>query len=381
MSTMTNPKVALVHDYLVQYGGAEKTLEAISKLFPEAPIFTGIYKKDNLSDYLNSKEIITNSSRLNKLMGRLPKLFTFMMPTIFESFDLAEYDIIISDGTAWAKGVLTKPEQLHISYIHTPPRFLYGYTTESAKRDKWYLKPIIPYLDHFLRIWDFAAAQRPDYLIANSIAVQERIKKFYTRNSTIINPPIEKNIGIYSYTPKDNLQKPYYVALGRLSAYKNFDLLVEAFNILETPLIIMGTGNEEQRLKKKAKENITFMGRVTEEQKHQTLHNALGFIFPVENEDFGIVPIEAMLHGLPVLAHRSDGPTETIKENITGMFFEEINVEHFIDVMKEFDKKVRDNKFDKNKIITHANSFNSEEDFISKIHEFINEAWKEKTNF
>lgn len=375
---MTNPKVALVHDYLNQYGGAEKTLEAIAEVFTQAPIYTGIYNPKSISDQLNKREIITTSKAVNKLTSALPKIFTFLMPTIFEGFDLSAYDIIISDGTAWAKGVITRPSQLHISYIHTPPRFLYGYSIESAKRDKWYFKFVIPYLDHFLRIWDFSAAQRPDYLIANSTAVQERIRKFYKRSSTLINPPLESNVTAFKYTTQDNLEKPYYVALGRLSAYKNFDLLVNAFNILEIPLIIMGTGLEEKKLKKIARDNITFMGRVTEEQKHKVLHNALGYMFPVVEEDFGIAVLEAMLHGKPVLAHRSGGPLGTIRENVDGMFFDQVNIEHFVAKMKEFDKKVRDGFFDSSEISKHASSFNNKEQFKAKFKEFVEKAWQEK---
>lgn len=375
---MKKPKVALVHDYLVQYGGAEKTLEALCELYPNAPVYTGIYKPNLLSDYLNSRDIRTSAGKVNKIMSKLPKLFTFLMPLVFEHFNLTEYDLVISDGSAWAKGVLTKPDQLHVSYVHTPPRFLYGYTVESAKRNKWYLKPFVKYIDYFLRIWDYSAAQRPDFLTCNSKTVNQRIKKFYKREAEVIYPPVDMDIGRYEYAESDNLAQPYYVALGRLSAYKNFDLVINAFNVLETKLIVMGTGIEEKRLKKIAHENIEFMGQVTEEQKQQVLHNALGFIFPVEDEDFGISPIEAMLHGLPVLAHRSGGPLEIIREDVDGMFFDEVNVEHFVAKMKVFDKKIRSSGFDRKMIEERARSFNDKEKFKGLFGEFVVECWKQK---
>ncbi|MEN9389692.1 MAG: hypothetical protein RLY61_776, partial [Candidatus Parcubacteria bacterium] len=177
---MTITKVAFVHDYLSQYGGAEKTLEALLELYPTADIYTGLYNPKNLPETITSKNIIAPR---NKLFLKLSKLLTFLMPVIFESFDLRSYDLIISDGTAWPKGVITSPNQLHIAYIHTPPRFLYKYSVETTKRNKWYLKPFVSVVDHFLRIWDFGAAQRPNYLIANSIEVQKRIKKFYKRDA------------------------------------------------------------------------------------------------------------------------------------------------------------------------------------------------------
>ena len=154
---MTITKVAFVHDYLSQYGGAEKTLEALLELYPTADIYTGLYNPKNLPETITSKNIIAPR---NKLFLKLSKLLTFLMPVIFESFDLRSYDLIISDGTAWPKGVITSPNQLHIAYIHTPPRFLYKYSVETTKRNKWYLKPFVSVVDHFLRIWDFGAAQR-----------------------------------------------------------------------------------------------------------------------------------------------------------------------------------------------------------------------------
>ena len=169
------PKVAIVHDYLVQYGGAEKTLEAICELFPNAPIYTGIYNSKNMPSSLNSKQIIVPKTGGNFLLEKLTKHFSFLMPALFEGFDFEEFDLIISAGTTWAKSVLTKPYQLHISYVHTPPRFLYKYSVESLKRNKWYYKPFVAYLESFLRIWDFSSTQRPYYLIANSNEVQNRI--------------------------------------------------------------------------------------------------------------------------------------------------------------------------------------------------------------
>lgn len=368
------PKVAIIHDYLVQYGGAEKTLEAICQAFPGATVYTGIYNPKAMSAEINRQDIKTPDAGSSFLVKTLPKHLTFLMPILFESFDLDEYDIVISEGTTWAKSVLTKPHQLHISYMHTPPRFLYKYSVESQKRNKWYYKPFVMIIETFLRIWDFSAAQRPDYIIANSHEVQKRIHKFYKRDSHIIYPPVEID---YKTTTKQNpLTKPYYLALGRMAAYKNFDLIIQGFNLLDLPLVIIGTGKEETKLRKMAKSNIQFLGKVSEAEKHAVLENSLGLIFPVVEEDFGITPIEAMAHGKPVLAHGSGGPLETIKNDKSGLFFYSTNTEDFVEKLKEFDEKVKKGFFDPKYIKESTQGFSTER-FIQEITAFVTEKWEQ----
>jgi len=361
-----NPKVALVHDYLNQYGGAEKTLEKIMDLFPEAPIYTGILDLQKLPEVFKTRKIITPGGNL--LFKKFPKLFTFMMSKRFEAFDLSNFDLVISDGTAWAKSVITTTDQLHISYIHTPPRFLYKYSTESNLRKNILLRPLFMYLDFYLRIWDFAASKRPDYLICNSIEVLKRIKKFYKRDAVVIYPPVEtadfKNVVI----------EDYYVISGRLSSYKNFDLVVELFNNIKKKLVVIGTGIEEKNLKKMAQSNIQFVGRVTNEELHEILSSAKGYIFPVKDEDFGIAPVEALSHGVPVLAHRSGGPLETIIENEDGLFFDEISLENLSEKFVEFDKKISSDFFNRQEIAKRAKRFD-EKVFIKEFSEFVTEKW------
>jgi glycosyltransferase involved in cell wall biosynthesis len=365
---MKQPKVALVHDYLVQYGGAEKTLEAIAELFPEAPIYTGIYKPQMLSDFLNKRKIIHSNS---SILGKFPKYLTFLMPLVFENFDLTEYDLVISDGTSWAKGVLTSPDQKHISYVHTPPRFLYKYSVETQKRNKWYFKPFVAFIDNVLRVWDFSAAQRPDVLIANSEETKKRIKKFYGRDAKVIYPPVELNTKS-TKTEKDNITPPFYLALGRLAAYKNTDLMIQAFNLLGLPLTVIGTGTEEGKLRKMAKENITFLGQGSEEIKAEKLSQCLGVIFPVKDEDFGIVPIEAMSYGKPVLAHRSGGVLETVREGIDGMFFDKLDLETLTTKIKEFDENIRKQVYKPELIKPHVQMF-SKDRFKKEFYDFTQE--------
>lgn len=366
MKLNKNPKVALVHDYLNQYGGAEKTLEKIMELFPDSPIYTGILDLQKLPEVFKKRKIIT--PQMNSLFKRFPKLFTFLMSKRFEGFDLSNYDLIISDGTAWAKSVITTSDQLHISYIHTPPRFLYKYSTESNLRKKWYLRPLFLYLDFHLRIWDFAASKRPDFLLCNSVEVLKRIKKFYKRDATVIYPPVE------TAEFQNRKIEDYYVISGRLSSYKNFDLVVELFNNINKKLVVIGTGIEEKNLKKMAHKNIHFMGKVSNEELHEILSGAKGYIFPVKEEDFGIAPVEALSHGVPVLAHRSGGPLESIVEDEDGLFFDEINLTSLSEKFVEFDKKIESNFFNRKEISKRAKRFDQKV-FIKEFSEFITEKW------
>jgi glycosyltransferase involved in cell wall biosynthesis len=368
MKLNNNPKVALVHDYLNQYGGAEKTLEKIMELFPDAPIYTGILDLQKLPEIFKKRKIIT--PKMNQLFKRFPKLFTFLMSKRFEGFDLSDFDLIISDGTAWAKSVITTSEQLHISYIHTPPRFLYKYSTESNLRKNPLLKPLFLYLDFHLRIWDFAASKRPDFLLCNSIEVLKRIKKFYKRDAVVIYPPVETS----EY--KNNKIEDYYVISGRLSSYKNFDLVIELFNTINKKLIVIGTGIEEKNLKKMAQKNIQFVGKVSNEDLHEILSKAKGYIFPVKDEDFGIAPVEALSHGVPVLAHRSGGPLESIIENEDGLFFDEINLQSISEKFIEFDKKIESNFFNRKEISRRAKRFDQKV-FVKEFSEFVTEKWNE----
>ena len=373
---MKTPKVALVHDYLVQYGGAEKTLEAIAELFPDAPIYTSAYNPKNMSELINSKTIIT-AKALNKLFTGIPILssyLTFLKPLVFENFDLSEYDIIISDSSAYAKGVLTKPNQLHISYIHTPPRFMYGYSVETTKRTAWYYKPFVTIVDHFLRNWDFAAAQRPDFLVANSNEIKGRIKKFYRRNSEVIYPPVE--LATTKEDPKWN--GDYYLIGGRLVAYKNFDKVIKAFNqLIKLNLKVYSTGPEENNLKEIAGPNIEFLGRVSDHKRNELMQNCLGLINSVKDEDFGIVPVEVISYGRPVLAHKSAGHLETVIPGVSGMYFESFEIDDLVNSIKQFHQNIVGKKYNPEEIRETAQKF-SKENFKNSFKDFVMEKWNEK---
>lgn len=262
---------------------------------------------------------------------------------------------------------------MHITYIHTPPRFLYKYSQEGTKWQKPPFKPFYSYLVNFLRLWDYVAAQRPDYIVTNSETTRKRIKKFYGRDAKIIYPPVEVN-----FKSEDGLKKaeaPYFLAIGRLSKYKNFDLLIKTFNKIKYPLVIAGTGIEEKRLKSIAGSNIIFK-KVSDEEKNKLLDGCLGLINPVVDEDFGIVPVEAMAHGKPVLAHKSGGHLETIIEGETGLFFEKDNVDSLSEKLLDFEQMIKNNKFDHEKIKSHAQKY-SKERFKKEFENFVREKWEE----
>jgi len=368
MNLSGNPKVALVHDYLNQYGGAERTLEKIMEIFPNAPIFTGIYDPTKFGENFHQRKIIT--PKLNFIFKKFPKLFTFLMGSRFENFDVSEYDLIISDGTAWAKSVVTTSNQLHISYIHTPPRFLYKYSSESRLRKNPFLKIIFLYLDFKLRIWDLASSKRPDFLLCNSTEVQKRIKKFYNRDALVIYPPVRTK----EYQEVE--REEFYLISGRLSSYKNFDLVINLFNKLGKELVVIGTGAEEDNLKKLAKSNIKFLGRVSDEILDEYLWKSKGYLFPVVEEDFGIALVEALNHGNPALCHYSGGPKEIMREGIDGIFFQDLSVESLEKKFLDFDQKISSGEFDRRKISEYARRFD-EKLFIEKFQSFVTSKWEE----
>jgi glycosyltransferase involved in cell wall biosynthesis len=367
---MRQPRIALATEFLVQYGGAQKTLEAIAELFPEAPIFTAKYDSKLQSDFINKRNIVYPKGSFTNSLSK--HFFVFAMAPIFESMDFRDYDIVISDGTTWTKGIITKPAQLHFSYVHTPPRFLYGYSHEGTKWEKGLFKPFYGYLANILRMWDYVAAQRPDYLLTNSKETAGRIKKFYGRDAKIIYPPVDVDYN-FKYSDEFN-DKQYFAAIGRLASYKNFELLIKVFNKLEKPLVIIGTGSEERKLKEMAKSNIKFLGKASEELKHQVMENCIGLINPVDYEDFGIVPIEAMAHGKPVLAHRSGGHIETVIEGKTGTFFDQLTEKSLEDGVHSFETQIKGGGFDSQEIKEHAHNF-SKEKFQKEFKTFIDEKW------
>ncbi|MBU4216989.1 glycosyltransferase [Patescibacteria group bacterium] len=364
---ITNKKIALVHDHLAQDGGAEKVLKVLADMFPEAPIYTLLYEEKHVNKYFKGREIKT--SIIQKLPGGVKHYQWYLkyMPIAVEFFDLSDFDIVISDASAFAKGVITKPDTLHICYCHTPTRYLWDYTHQYINELSYnkYFKKVISLVLNKLRIWDFVAAQRVDLFIANSQTVQKRISKYYRRDSEIIYPPVE-----LSRFKISNESKDYFLIGGRLAAYKRVDIVVEAFKKLkDKKLKIFGSGVDIERLKSIANgaDNIEFLGRVSEDEKAELYSNCLAFINPQE-EDFGITVVEAMASGRPVIAYKKGGATETVISGKTGLFFDNQSVESLVEAINVFDK----HEFNSSEIKKHAESF-SEQIFKDKINIFISQ--------
>lgn len=379
-------KVALIHDHLAQEGGAEKVLKVLTEMFPQAPIYTLLYDKKNVAKNFADRHIET--SVIQKLPGgvRHYKWYLYFMPMAVEFFDLRGYDLVISDASAFAKGVITTPETIHICYCHTPTRYLWSdahqYLNE-LKYNRW-IKKIISLTLGRLRIWDYNAAQRVDYFIANSNTVKRRIKKFYRRSSEIIYPPVETHLFKISDLKEQKKEDRYFLLGCRLAPYKRVDIVIEAFKKLGSDyrLKIFGDGLDLKRLKKIAasSENIEFLGRVSDSEKADLYSQALAFINPQE-EDFGITAIESMASGRPVIAYARGGALETVEEGKTGMFFAEQTVESLVSVVQKFiqDLDNYENIWDSQVIKDRAEKY-SVENFKRSLARYVEEKNKKFKN-
>ncbi|GAB4431337.1 MAG: glycosyltransferase [Chloroflexi bacterium OHK40] len=310
-------RVAIVHDYLNQYGGAERVLEALHALYPEAPVYTSLYDAEAMPDEYRHWDIRTS------FMQRLPgwrqhfRRYFLLYPTAFESFDLSAYDLVLSSSSAFAKGVIPRPGAVHICYCHTPMRFAWR-TSDYVSREgiRGLQGAILPFALTYVRLWDVVTSDRVDAFVANSHEVARRIHRYYRREAEVIPPPVD----LPPYAPQP--AEEYYLAGGRLIPYKRIELIVEAFTRLRLPLKIFGDGRDRARLERIAGPTIEFLGWVDEPTRRDLFARCRAYIFPGE-EDFGITPLEAMAAGRPVIAYRAGGALETVVDGVTGRFFHE----------------------------------------------------------
>ncbi|MDD3498314.1 MAG: glycosyltransferase [Candidatus Moranbacteria bacterium] len=330
MKQSGNIKVALVHDFLTQYGGAEKVLESLAGIFPDAPIYTLLYDKEKMRGRFEGREIRTSFlQRFPKFLRKRKRYLLPFLPTAPETFDLRDFDLVISSSGAWTKGIVTRLNTVHISYLHSPARFLWDYREDYfrdiGKKPGFFKRLFLNYL----RVWDFQAAQRPDILIANSKYTRERIKKYYRRKSDVVYPPAIIESEIRNPKPEINSKflrrggpnSKFFLVVSRLSAYKKADLAVEAFKKMDLPLVIIGEGEQESHLRRTAGKNIKVLGWKSDEEIKKYYQGARALIFPAV-DDFGITMVEAMSHGVPVVALRKGGAREVVEEGVTGEFFD-----------------------------------------------------------
>jgi len=354
-------KVALVHDHLNQIGGADRVVLGMHKIWPEAPLYTLVHDRQKVGDFFNSLDINTSFIQNMPLSLSHLRWYLSMMPTAIESFNLSEYDVILSSASAFGKGAIAAPNAMHVCYCHTPTRYLWSdaHTYLQEVGGGAIIRKILPFVLNRLRMWDYLAAQRVDYFIANSQFVADRIKRYYNREAKVIYPPVD--VHRYPRVPKLN----YFIIVSRLRPYKKVDLAVKAFNRLNMNLVVVGDGEERAQLEKIAGNNIFFTGNVSENTKKRLLAGALGFIHPQE-EDAGISVIEAMAAGTPAIAFDAGGARETVIDGQCGSFFEEQTWQCLADAVIRFKRQ----SFDYDRIRSHAQQF-SKERFMSEIKEFV----------
>jgi len=362
--------VAIVHDWLTNQGGGERVVWALHQAFPKAPIYTSVFNPEALPQFAHL-DVRTSFLQHWPFAKTKHQLFPTQRTLAFEAFDFSGYDVVISSSSAEAKGIITKPNTLHVCYCHTPTRYYWSdYAQYRRSTGFGVLSPLVrlamPRLVERMRIWDFAAAQRVDSFIANSHYVEQRIAKYYRRPSTVINPPIQAGrfkIGAGS--------RSGFVVVSRLIPYKRVDLAVRACTELNLPLTVVGDGSEMDKLKAMAGPSITFLGRAGDKETEQAYASASAFIFPAD-EDFGLTPLEAMAAGTPVIAYGKGGATETVVEGTTGTFFAEQTVASLKAALQAFNPK----NYDAAKIRAHAAQFD-EAVFIKKIQKFVDTNLKE----
>ena len=357
-------KLAIVHDYLNQMGGAERVLLVLHELFPQAPIYTSIYAPQLVHPAFQRMDVRTT------FMQRLPaahnhhQAYLPVYPFAFESLDLRAYDVVLSMSSGWAKNVLTRPETCHVCYCLTPMRFGWSFEEYVAgeRLAGWQRRLLAPLLTG-LRVWDVAGANRVDHFAAISAAVARRIRKFYRRDAEVIFPPVDTSA--YAYCGGDAADEGYFLVVSRLIPYKRVDLAIEACNRLGAPLKIVGEGRDRPRLEQLAGRTVEFLGEVDDATKRRYLHGCRAFIFPGE-EDFGIAPLEATAAGRPVVAYAAGGALDTIVDGRTGVLFDRQHPASLACALQ----RVESIRWDRRAIAAHAATF-SVPTFKSRLQQFV----------
>ncbi len=355
-------KVAIIHYWLVGMRGGEKVVEALCEMYPQADIFTHVYDPKMVSDRIRRHRIIPTFINSLPRAARMYKSYLPLMPLALEQLDLREYDLVISSESGPAKGVIPRPDALHVCYCHTPMRYIWNMYQEYRVSAGRMTRLLMPPTAHYLRMWDVTSAARVDSFVANAATVGNRIKRYYGRESVVIHPPVDTSA--FSIATASELGD-YCLMAGELVAYKRPDLAVRAFNDMKLKLVVIGGGEMIDEIRRIAGPTVTVMGSQPFDvlKKHYAQCRAL--IFPGE-EDFGMVPVEAMASGRPVVAFGRGGATETVSEGLSGIFFAEQTVEAITAAVKRLDTV----QFDSEKIAAHARQF-SRERFIQQMHSHI----------
>lgn len=360
-------RVAIIHDYLTQFGGAERVLKILMELFPSAPVYTLVHDTRVTEGVLDARRIRTSFLQRIPLARSRHRLFPLFMPLAVEQFDLSAYDLVISASHSFGKGVITRPDTLHVSYCFTPLRYAWDDSHRYVREFgvPAVLRALVPAALTYVRIWDAHAADRVDHFLAISRFVAERIAKYYGRTSTVLYPPVDTE----QFRPGSAVGDRFLV-VSRLLPYKRIDLAVEACNRLRVPLDIVGTGPEEERLRDLAGPTVRFHGFLPDAAIARLYAACRAFLFPQE-EDFGITVLEAASAGRPVVAFRSGGALETVVEGETGVFFDHQTVESLVSGMEAAMRQ----PWDTARIRSHALRFDVAE-FRQQFLETVRALWR-----
>lgn len=355
------PKVAIVHDWLVAYAGADRVVDCMHHVFPDAPIYTLVYDRENMPEWFKSYDIRTTYLQKIPFATRLYKNMLPLMPRAFEALDLSEYDLVLSSCSSCSKGVITRPDAVHICYCHTPIRYVWDFYYTYRQNANPLVRMVMPGQVYKLRQWDRCAADRVDYFVANSHYIAQRIKKYYRRDSDVIYPCVHINES--PFVEKED----FYLVVGRFTWYKRIDLAVAACTMLNKRLVVIGTGGEEPRLRALAGPTVEFLGGgLTDGQIREYYLRAKAFLFPGE-EDFGITPVEAQSAGTPVLAFGRGGACETVLPGKTGYWFDAQTPESLAACIEKFE--AQGVAFGPGQIRKHSRTF-GEERFERELKEY-----------
>jgi glycosyltransferase involved in cell wall biosynthesis len=342
-------KVAIIHYWFVGMRGGEKVIEALCEMYPQADIFTHVYVPEVISDRIRRHRIIPTYINALPRAAKMYKSYLPLMPLALEQLDLRGYDLIISSESGPSKGIIPPPDALHVCYCHTPMRYIWNMYHEYRDGAGRMTRLLMPPLSHYLRMWDVASATRVDSFVANSATVARRIQRYYRRDSVVIHPPVDTDA--FSIAAPSDLSD-YYLMAGELVSYKRPDLAVRAFNEMNLKLVVIGGGEMLKEIRRIAGPTVTVLGSQPFEVLKQHYARCRALIFPGE-EDFGMVPVEAMASGRPVVAFGRGGATETVEAGQSGVFFAEQTVEAISSAVRS----LADIEIDPKKIAAHASQF------------------------
>ncbi|EKV01785.1 glycosyltransferase [Leptolyngbya sp. PCC 7375] len=328
-------RVAVVHEWLASHAGSEKVVEQILQLYPDADLFSLVdFLSPEQRDFIGHRSVTTSFIQQLPLSKRAFRQYLPLMPLAVEQFDLSDYDVVISSNHAVAKGVLTAPHQLHISYVHTPIRYAWDLQhqyLQQAGLERGLKGALTRLILHYLRLWDTTSANRVDRFVANSHFIKQRVWRAYRRPATVIYPPVDISRFEWQH-PREN----FYLTVSRFVPYKRVDLTVAAFNQLGLPLVVIGDGSDWSRIKAMTGSNIRLLGQQPDSAVADYMQRCKGFIFPAE-EDFGITPVEAQAAGAPVIAFGRGGVAETVIHGQTGILFPDQTVDSLVQAVKSFE--------------------------------------------